>query len=373
MYRLCRHQVELLTFSSRTRPAGPLLTRSLIVAKSTRRIFMRQAGVGTLLSLGRVLGGSIATVPSIAALGSDGGRALRAVDSAIPRARGASSAGPQGSMRAHEFGIVGQYDVEWLLEPRLQRLLDNMAASRPAFSGVRSFHSLDSGTRASTIQTDALDGGTVWNAGDAPVDFSTTFKSLEALTSRNLTPFVGLNFFPKAIADRAISPPASFDRWKALVRRFFDELAADSRFGAAAIRTWWFEVWNEPNGSLFWQGHYNPQYFDLYRATSEAVVASGHAVRLGGPAIVYDRRGAEARTAMEEFLKFLSAEPDVKCEFISLHAKGAWSSHEEPEFLDAFNAAVETADLALAIDRSRFSGLAIVNDEADAGWVRRTL
>jgi hypothetical protein len=29
---------------------------------------------------------------------------------------------------------------------------------------------------------------------------------------------------------------------------------------------------------------------------------------------------------MEDFLSFVSAEPALKCDFISLHAKGNWSS-----------------------------------------------
>ncbi len=149
-------------------------------------------------------------------------------------------------MRIGEFNIVGQYDVDWLLEPPLQRLLDNLAASPSAFGGVRFFHALDSGTRASTIDDDPLDGGIVWPSLSAPMNFTRTFDALAALTERGLTPFIGLNFFPKAVSAHAATPPASLDNWKLLVRRFLDALAADPRFGPA-IRNWWFEVWNEPN------------------------------------------------------------------------------------------------------------------------------
>jgi xylan 1,4-beta-xylosidase len=193
-----------------------------------------------------------------------------------------------------------------------------MAASPSAFGGVRFFHSLDSGTLANTIDDDPLDGGTVWPELDSPPDFSRTFKALEALTTRGLTPFIGLNFFPKAISAHAATPPVSLDTWKSLIRQFLDELVADHRFGAAAVSTWNFEVWNEPNGEPFWRGSYKSQYFDLYRATSDAVLHSGHTIRLGGPAIVYT---ASARANMKDFLRFLSAEPQVKCDFISLHAR----------------------------------------------------
>jgi len=248
--------------------------------------------------------------------------------------------------------MVGQYDVDWLTQPALARLLDNMAASPMAFGSVRFFHALDSGTRASTIDDDPLDGGIVWPDVGSPMNFSRTFDALAALTARGLAPFIVLNFFPKAVAGHAATPPASLENWKLLVRRFLDELAGDTRF-AAAMRDWRFEVWNEPNGAPFWRARYNPQYFDLYRATSETVLGAGHPIRLGGPAIVYRSGTAAARRDMEDFLKFLSAERGVKCDFISLHAKGNWTSKGEPEFSNAFEAAIETAELALAIDPAR--------------------
>jgi hypothetical protein len=123
-------------------------------------------------------------------------------------------------------------------------------------------------------------------------------------------------------------------------------------------------VWNEPNGAPFWRGRYNPRYFDLYRATSEAVLAAGYPIRLGGPAIVY-RRDSGSRRDMAAFLRFLRAEPRVKCDFLSLHAKGSWSSSAEPEFRNAVDAMTETADFALAIDPARFKDLPIINNEAD--------
>jgi hypothetical protein len=175
---------------------------------------------------------------------------------------------------------------------------------------------------------------------------------------------VGLNFFPKAVAGHAATPPASFESWSTLVRRFLDELAADPRFGQA-IANWKFEVWNEPNGTPFWRGRYDPAYFQLYRATSEAVLAAGHPIQLGGPAIVYRTGTPKSRDDMEAFLKFVSAEPRVKCDFISLHAKGSWSSREEADLRNAVDAVSETAELALTIDPARFRGLQIINNEAD--------
>jgi beta-xylosidase len=143
---------------------------------------------------------------------------------------------------------------------------------------------------------------------------------------------VVLSFFPSAVSSSPTVPPNSFEHWKRLIRSFLDQLAADPRFGASAIRHWWFEVWNEPNIYAFWKGSFS-QYLDLYRATSEAVIASGLDIKLGGPAIAYqpvEDPSAPARL-MQTFLGFLSHEPEVKCDFISMHRKGATFGPDEPE------------------------------------------
>src|SRR5437763_1385610 len=278
------------------------------------------------------------------------------VDSALPQ--------PGPSIRSGDFSMVGQYDVDWLLEPLMQRLLDNMAASPSAFASVRFFHALDSGTRADTIDDDPLDGGRVWPSSDGSPDFTRTFAAIETLTRRGLVPFIGLNFFPKAVSANATTPPREFSSWKALIRAFLDALASDPRFGSA-MADWYFEVWNEPNGRPFWRGAYNPDYFNLYRATSEAVREVGHSVRLGGPAIVYRADSDGSQRDMEQFLRFVSDDPSIKCDFISLHAKGSWSSQQDPEFESSVAAAIQTAQTALAVDAGRFSGLPIINNEAD--------
>ena len=278
----------------------------------------------------------------------------------ITQALTVPDSGPQGPVRADEFSIVGVYDVDWLLEPRFQRLLDNMAASPGAFKTVRFFGSLSSGTLENTVSSPPS-GGIVWPNPGAPMDFSTTLRALEALTSRGLIPFVVLSFFPPAVSASPTVPPASYDNWKRLVQGFLDTLVADPRFGAAAISNWWFEVWNEPNIAGFWSGSFD-DYLNFYQATSEAVIASGHTIRLGGPAIAYLSPGG--RTLMEIFLSFLSENSGVKCDFISLHRKGAFGP-DEPQLNRPVNDAEEVANLMRSINRARFRGVPIINNEAD--------
>jgi xylan 1,4-beta-xylosidase len=281
------------------------------------------------------------------------------------------SAGPQGPVRADEFNLVGEFDIDWLVDPRFVRLLDNMAASPVAFKTVRVFRSLNSGGTLENTPPPSSSGA-VWPSHTAPIDFSATFHALEALTSRGLLPFIVLGFFPAAVSPTPTDAThASLDNWKKLVRSFLDQLVADPRFGATAIGSWWFEVWNEPNFEEFWQGSFD-QYKALYQATSEVVIASGYQIRLGGPALIYGLNAGAS--LMDDFLGFLSSEPQLKCDFISLHQKGDWSGSPTavPDIQQVIAAVENTANDARVIDPNRFRGIPIVNNEADMRAVFNT-
>jgi hypothetical protein len=261
-----------------------------------------------------------------------------------------------------DFGTVGIFDVDWLVQPQFTQLLDNLATSPGAFHGVRFFGSFTAGQREAFIPES---GGDVWTRADQPIDFSTTFQALEALTARGLIPFVVLGFFPPAVSSSPIRPPKAWDHWKTLVRTFLRQLATDPRFGPEAIADWWFEVWNEPNEGRFWQGTPD-DYFDAYRATSQAVDEAGVSIRIGGPAIAYKPEATpdDGPPWMERFLRFIAANPELRCDFVSLHRKGTVGDDPpDPRRLDA--AAAETASKAIAIDAQRFGGLTIWNNEAD--------
>ena len=261
-----------------------------------------------------------------------------------------------------QAGFTGIYDVDWLHAPEYAALLDNLAASPGAFHGVRFFGCFTAGQREDLMPRG---GGRVWTDPEGPIDFTLPFRALEALTSRGLTPFVVLGFFPPAVSPSPIQPPATWARWRRLVRAFFEALAADPRFGERAIRTWWFEPWNEPNEGRFWSGT-EAQYHALYRATSEAIAETGLPVRLGGPAIAYKPQASpdDGPPWMERFLRFIAADPALRLTFISLHRKGTVGD-DPPDPRRLHEAAATTARQALAIDAARFAGVPIVNDEAD--------
>ncbi len=110
----------------------------------------------------------------------------------------------------------------------------------------------------------------------------------------NVRPFVELSFFPTLLAAENsktvfkwwkgnITPGEdTFEKWYDLVKAFTQHCV--DRYGIDEVRTWYFEVWNEPNlYPLFWDGT-KSQYFELYKQSALAVRSVDNQLRVGGPA-----------------------------------------------------------------------------------------
>lgn len=112
----------------------------------------------------------------------------------------------------------------------------------------------------------------------------------DSLLKLGIKPFVELNPMPKVMASGKqdmfaykmnVTPPKSYDEWEYLVRSFTQHMV--ERYGIDEVRTWYFEVWNEPNLSGFWGGT-QEEYWKLYTASAKAVKAVDSQLRIGGPA-----------------------------------------------------------------------------------------
>ena len=110
------------------------------------------------------------------------------------------------------------------------------------------------------------------------------------LLRAGVKPIVELSFMPRALASGKqtvffyrgnITPPRSMTQWSKFIAALVRHL--ELRFGARQVRSWYFEVWNEPNYSAFFTGKYK-NYLALYAATARAVKSVDPRLRVGGPA-----------------------------------------------------------------------------------------
>lgn len=112
----------------------------------------------------------------------------------------------------------------------------------------------------------------------------------DKLLEIGIKPFVEFGFCPKDLATETGTvfwwkgngaPPKDFDRWGELIRRTVQNWIG--RYGIEEVRTWYFEVWNEPNLNPFFRGT-KSQYFELYKTTARVLKEIDSQLRVGGPA-----------------------------------------------------------------------------------------
>jgi xylan 1,4-beta-xylosidase len=141
------------------------------------------------------------------------------------------------------------------------------------------------------------------------------------LQSIGIKPFVELGFMPNALASGKetifwwrgnATPPKDYDKWGDLIKNLVQHFT--ERYGVEEVKTWYFEVWNEPNLSPgFWTGT-QEDYFKLYKYSAKAVKSVNSAYRVGGPGTA----GAAWEPEMIAFCK----KNNVPIDFVSAHSYG---------------------------------------------------
>lgn len=157
--------------------------------------------------------------------------------------------------------------------------------------------------------------------GNSIYNFQYIDELYDALLRLHIKPFVELGFMPSALASGKdtvfwwkgnITPPKSYDKWAALITALVRHW--EQRYGTDEVKTWYFEVWNEPDIKPFYTSTLG-EYLKLYRVTAEAIKKINAAYRVGGPA-------SAIPYSFEEALVQFCAKEKVPIDFVATHAYG---------------------------------------------------
>ncbi len=139
--------------------------------------------------------------------------------------------------------------------------------------------------------------------GNAVYNWQYIDELFDFIVSIGMKPFIELGFMPGQLASgphtlfwyRAnVTPPKDYAKWEAFIAAFTRHVT--ERYGADEVRSWYFEVWNEPNLTGFWMGttggksdeEFAPiaraEYYKLYEASARGVKSVDPTYRVGGPA-----------------------------------------------------------------------------------------
>lgn len=151
-------------------------------------------------------------------------------------------------------------------------------------------------------------------------NFRLPILAYENVLSAGMQPFVELSFMPQHLAKDpqkrgsfyykpCISLPKSDEAWCEHIRAFLQALI--HHFGAREVRSWYFEVWNEPDLTTPFFAGTQEDYFHLYEITARTLKEVDPELRVGGPS-------TSASKWVESFVAFCR-QRDVPLDFITTH------------------------------------------------------
>ena len=111
-------------------------------------------------------------------------------------------------------------------------------------------------------------------------------RGIQVLLKNGLKPMLVLESIPTPIAGKSgqgyrnINPPADLAKWQELIYQIVRHCV--EQFSPEEVRTWYFEVWNEPDAKAYFLGDLK-QFLTLYDHTVTGAVRAFPDIRIGGP------------------------------------------------------------------------------------------
>jgi xylan 1,4-beta-xylosidase len=171
------------------------------------------------------------------------------------------------------------------------------------------------------LLTDDMAVYTEDNKGNPVYSYMYVDALYDYLLSIGVKPFVELGFMPNALASGNktifwwrgnVTPPKDYNKWEAFIKNLVEHFT--ERYGADEVKTWYFEVWNEPNLSPGFWSSTQEEYFKLYKYTASAIKSVNTAYKVGGPGTA----GAAWESEMIDFCQ----KNKVPIDFVSTHSYG---------------------------------------------------
>lgn len=177
----------------------------------------------------------------------------------------------QGTIPHFWSECVGTGTMEYCLKSSWRNAA-RIGVSQAGFKLVRGHGILIHGNNADSIK---IGSNPNWN-------FSGIDQIYDTVLACGLKPVVELDFMPKSLQSNGPSaPPNNYGAWKSLIAALASHL--ESRYGAAEVRKWYWEVWNEFDYSGFWSSD-APHYYELFDSAAAGVRSVDTNILIGGPA-----------------------------------------------------------------------------------------
>ena len=233
-----------------------------------------------------------------------------------------------------------------------KKLLSEIADLSPVPVYVRTHSLLVSGDGSAALKWGSTNAYTEDANGNPVYNWSIVDSIFDAYVSRGMKPLAQIGFMPQALSTQPepyrhfwkpgdpytdiitgwAYPPDDYDKWRDLVYAWVKH--SIDRYGKAEVESWYWEVWNEPNG-LYWKGT-QEEFFKLYDYAADGVKRALPTAKIGGINVA-GTRGKGAQEWTNNFIKhcisgtnYATGKTGSPLDVILFHAKGS------PKLVDGF-------------------------------------
>jgi xylan 1,4-beta-xylosidase len=227
-----------------------------------------------------------------------------------------------------------------------RRLLGELGKLGPSGAYYRTHNLLCSGDGTPALKWGSTNAYSEDAGGNPVYDWTITDRIFDTCVARNVRPLVQIGFMPQALSTHPdpyqhewrpgrpyneivtgwAYPPKDWERWRELCFRWAEHCVR--RYGRAEVERWYWEVWNEADGS-YWKGTPD-EWRKLHDYAADGVRRALPTARVGGP-----HAASSGSRFFKDFLEHCvrgknhaTGAAGTALDFVAFHAKGA------PTFVD---------------------------------------
>ena len=226
-----------------------------------------------------------------------------------------------------------------------KKLLTELSQLSPVPVYVRCHSLLVTGDGEAALKWGSTNAYTEDEKGNPVYNWTIIDSIFDTYIQRGMKPLAQIGFMPQALSVHPepyrhhwkpgdpytdivkgwAYPPKDYNKWAQLVYQWVKH--AVQRYGQKEVESWYWELWNEPNG-FYWKASME-EFFKLYDYTADAVKRALPTARMGGSNIA----GTGSKNAQEwlnGFIKhclyeknYATGKTGAPVDAILFHAKGA--------------------------------------------------
>lgn len=236
----------------------------------------------------------------------------------------------------------GYDEPNYTTAPNGKKLLSDIAALSPVPVYVRAHNLMTSGDGSYALKWGSTGMYSEDKDGKPVYNWTIIDQIFDTYVERKMKPLAQIGFMPQALSQRPhpyqhqwkpgtryeeimtgwATPPNDYDKWAELIYQWVRHSVA--RYGQKEVESWYWEVWNEPDGHYLIAPDTKLEYFKMYDYAADAVKRALPTARMGGP------HTAGAGRFMDDFLEHClrgrnhaTGKIGAPLDFVAFHAKGA--------------------------------------------------